>query len=241
MRSTSLLTARADPGEHAEPRCQQRIPTPITSGGDEPCPPKPNGDTEVDHMSSITVITLAVLAALGSGSVALIHQSRPASIAGFSWRRSIDVHNEHWVERSSYWGPPEHARNHRTKKVNVSRPVQRVEWRTEYAFGRSQTRPVYRTEWRNETHTLHTYEVPKSRYSHTVEASGRSRADVAWPVTAGPVGVRRERYRVEFVGADGRRHVTRMGEARWRGLDESKAYLLRVTWYGAVLQVREQR
>jgi len=186
----------------------------------------------------VTLVVLCALAVLVAAGVAGAHRTVPAAVDGFTWHRSVDIHEERWVRRSSSWGPPAGSRNHTRETVHVTRPVQDVQWRTEYVFGKAQTRAVYSTRWVHETRTLHTYEIPKRRYSHTVEASGRSRADVAWPAAHGAAGARRASYRVEFTGTDDRRYTARMGERRWLRLDERRVHLLRVTWYGVVLHVR---
>jgi len=174
-------------------------------------------------------------------TAALLHRDRPASITGFSWERSVDIYDERWVRRSSYSAPPAESRNQRSETVRTTRPVTRSEMRTEYVFGKHQTRWVHRTEWTTDTRTLHTYDVPKRRYSHTLRESGSSRDGVAWPQAIGHIGAQKERYTVEFVGLDGRRHTRNVGEKRWRALDEGGAYLLSVTWYGFVLRIRTER
>lgn len=189
---------------------------------------------------NLMIIVLAVAGFVTLVTVALIHRDRPASITGFSWERSIDIYHEHWVQRSSYGAPPAESRNHRSKTVCTTRPVDRSEMKTEYMFGELRTRWEHRTEWVPETQTLHTYEVPKRRYSHTVRESGASRDGVAWPKATGHVGARKQRYTVEFVGLDGKHHTTNVSEKRWRALDEDAAYLLSVTWYGFVLRIRTE-
>jgi len=189
----------------------------------------------------IATIVLAGIGGIALIAASLIHRCRPASIAGFSWHRSVDVYTNQWVERTSCFGPPANSRNHRSQTMHFRRPVTRPEMRSEYAFGKWQTRYVYRTEWVNETRTLHTFEVPKLRYDRTVPASGNSRDDVAWPNSSGHVGARRQSYAVEFVTTDGKKRTVRVGEKRWRALDEHARYRLRVTWYGVVLGFRVER
>jgi hypothetical protein len=187
------------------------------------------------------IIVLSVAGFVALVTVALIHRDRPASITGFSWERSIDIYNEHWVQRSSYWPPPAESRNHHSKTVHTTRTVTRLVPTTEYISGKWQTVYKPRTDWGvPETKTLHTYEVPKRRYSHTVRESGASRDGVAWPKATGHVGARKQRYTVEFVGLDGKHHTTNVSEKRWRTLDEDTAYLLSVTWYGSVLRIRTE-
>jgi hypothetical protein len=184
----------------------------------------------------IIVLSAVGLAALAAA--AFIHRDLPAAIVGFSWERSCDIFTVQWVQGSSYWGPPRESRNHRSQKVRTTRPVTRWETRWEYVAGRPQTRQVARTEWVSETRTLHTYEVPKRRFSHTVRESGSSREAVAWPATTGHVGGRRERYTVVFEEPDGQRGTKNMSEESWRAMDEKAAYILSVTWYGWILRVR---
>ncbi len=190
---------------------------------------------------SLMIIVLAVAGFVVLVTVALIHRNHPVSITGFSWERSIDIYHERWVERSSYSRPPAESRNHRSKTVHTIREVTRWETKLEYMFGEWRTQRVPRMEWVREIRTLHTYDVPKRRYSHTVRESGASRDGVAWPEATGHVGARKERYTVEFVGLDGRRHTRNVGEERWRALGEDTAYLLSITWYGFVLRIRTER
>jgi len=166
-----------------------------------------------------------------------------ASIAAFSWERSITLEQQIWVKGSSYQAFPKDSRNRKTEQENYrksttvyrDKQVYRPEnpGPTEYVWV---SEPV--TEWKWETRTRYEYEVPQWQSGRTLLASGRSRDNLHWPDYVPAENVRgekkKERYTVYFRAEKGKRYAKDLAEHDWTELNTNARYLLQTTLFGKV-------
>src|SRR5947207_10168559 len=87
-------------------------------------------------------IVLMGLAVLVDIVVPLIHRPTRGRIVSVRWKRDIDVEQEHWVRRTSYWGYPANSRNRNSRVVTYWDTETRWVTKHEYVFGKMQTRTV---------------------------------------------------------------------------------------------------
>lgn len=195
-------------------------------------------------MDAQTIIIIAIISALLLLTLILLLVRRTvvATIAGFYWRRIVQLEHYIWVSESSYWGFPEGSRDQRRKTETylVSQVVGSTTRTTTDANGNTctHTEPVYAMV--PHTRTKYLYEIQRWRKSRELVTEGDDRTRVYWPSytldhqTQERIQTARGLYKVIFQTAKGKTYRRQLPEKEWTELDEQSAYRLRITLFGKV-------
>ncbi|MBV9713140.1 MAG: hypothetical protein JO011_19735 [Ktedonobacteraceae bacterium] len=190
----------------------------------------------------ITVTSLGMIVLL-TMILLLIRKRAYASIAVFSWERSITLEQQVWVKETSYQKFPKDSINRREKQENYR--YSKIVSRGKYVYrpenpgsGDYEWVSEPETEWKWGTRVRYEYEVPQWQRGRTLLANGRSRDDVHWPDYVHAENVRvskkKERYTVCFVTENGKRYYKNVAEHVWAEFDANARYLIKTTLFGKV-------